>query len=507
MDSKTGILRCFSNPIETNAVENIELQGAEVRKSKCFVRDNRGSLKCFELYHPLKKWVLLIVPELGTSVTELRTAVEFCTKLRGPVKSSVGTKLKKGALAVLKSPWTATNFMIGTLEKISEGAKAADGYFTKEKKEDVTSPTEEPTKQENVKQPSNIASGLLQGAGAILKSIFSAIAGFFMEPIKGGKKNGFTGVIKGLGKGIVGLVLKPVAGTLDLVTLTARGLTNTPKTIYLKLNSVFKKKPKEPRSVIPVAPYLESAVDEDNVVPIIEDGKEYNLYLDEQELRRQLVEGFQSDEPKSPEPSNADENVKENISKVLLDEIKKRQKKQKMLKKYKVSKVKHFIKHFRESLEKACASVVEADCEKDEYIEKVMKAKERKGLEVAAGTIEMDYEGIPSPDGVPPTGAANEELDWLGNVGEFNEEENKHFSETAGDFEVRCGIVRIGIGEGGDDHELVEESDTENTSKKTLEGDTKVLSKAQSLINTTPNGKFRKNPMHRVPPSTSMCII
>lgn len=63
-----------------------------------------------------------------------------------------------------------------------------------------------------------------------------------MDPIKGGKKRGLKGAVRGFGKGMVGLVMKPVAGTLDLVTLTIRGIANTPTTIYLKLNSVFKEK-------------------------------------------------------------------------------------------------------------------------------------------------------------------------------------------------------------------------------------------------------------------------
>ncbi len=94
-----------------------------------FVRDQRGPLSCFEFYHPKNKWVLLIIPEQGTSVDELRAAVEFCTKVRfapsvtstqltPQAKPTVGAKIKKGAIAVLKTPWVATNFVIGTLEKV-----------------------------------------------------------------------------------------------------------------------------------------------------------------------------------------------------------------------------------------------------------------------------------------------------------------------------------------------------------------------------------------------------
>lgn len=90
----------------------------------------------------------------------------------------------------------------------------------------------------------------------MLKGIFSAIIGLFMEPIRGAKKSGFKGALLGFGKGLAGLVLKPVAGTLDLVTLTARGIANTPKTLYLNISRVLKRKKKEPRSVDSVVPFL-----------------------------------------------------------------------------------------------------------------------------------------------------------------------------------------------------------------------------------------------------------
>jgi len=38
-------------------------------------------------------------------------------------------------------------------------------------------------------------------------------------------------------------VSKPLTGSLDLVTLTKKGLANTPKTVYVGLNSLAKKVP------------------------------------------------------------------------------------------------------------------------------------------------------------------------------------------------------------------------------------------------------------------------
>lgn len=92
--------------------------------------------------------------------------------------------------------------------------------------------------------PSNVASGLAFGTKSMLSNVFSAITGIITEPLKGAKKGGIKGGAMGFGKGILGLVCKPVKGTIDLVTQTTRGITNTPKTMYIGLSRVTKKVPK-----------------------------------------------------------------------------------------------------------------------------------------------------------------------------------------------------------------------------------------------------------------------
>jgi hypothetical protein len=52
----------------------------------------------------------------------------------------------------------------------------------------------------------------------MIGSIISALAGLVVEPVRGAKQSGLKGVTVGIGKGILGLIFKPVAGTIDLVT-------------------------------------------------------------------------------------------------------------------------------------------------------------------------------------------------------------------------------------------------------------------------------------------------
>lgn len=469
-----------------------------MRKSKCYVRDIHGQLPCFELYYPTEKWNLLIIPEQGTSINELRAAVEFCIKLPPPKIPSMTSKIKKGMLTVLRSPWTATNLVIGTLEKISEGAKAADDYINGEKP--ITDENSAKTVESD--EPTNLASGLLRGAGAILNSIFSAIAGFFLKPIQGARKEGFTGAIKGFGKGLIGLVLKPVAGTIDLVTLTARGLANTPKTIYLNLSNLFKKKPREVRKYTPITPFIEKEVTicERSAIPVLSDDEDnLDFSVDEQELQRQLLEGFGNLYDGDQADRQNEEIIKENINKTLGDEIKKRNKRQKEIKKFRLAQIKHSLKHFKENLDEIKIS--------DEEIDQIMKQKEKKGNSVVNGTLELEYDGVPSPE------QQNESIDddfyGTDNICEFNEDEKKHFIETAEEFDVKCKVVTIGITDGDDDSiEIIDNNTTKNSilSRSCINSTIMPMrqnAKSEIILGSAglnSDDRFRKNPMHRSPP-------
>eukprot|EP00826_Nyctotherus_ovalis_P026173 TRINITY_DN2043_c0_g1_i12.p1 TRINITY_DN2043_c0_g1~~TRINITY_DN2043_c0_g1_i12.p1 ORF type:complete len:366 (+),score=121.53 TRINITY_DN2043_c0_g1_i12:787-1884(+) len=348
-----------------------------------------------------------------------------------------------------------------------------------------------PTKE---KQPSNIASGILRGAGALIKSLFDAIVGIFAEPIRGGSKSGFTGAIKGVGKGMIGLVLKPVHGTLDLVTLTARGITNTPKTVYLKVSSIFKKKVRKPRSTVPVTPYQENAGSaRESIITIGEADNEYELTLDVEELKRQLLEGLLSESGKSVSEEGNKNEVVESSNKLVMKEIGMRHKKQKRLKKCRVLKIKHQQKHFRENLEKLLSSIND-----ETSIEDLMRQKERFSSEVLSGMAEMELEGFPSPEV-----AASEAEEEAECVREFNEDEHKNFHETCNEFAVKCNIVMLGV-DNEEEHGEIMDAHIDQISNLNV-GASMMYGKSYMQMSRSLSyfeGKFRKNPMHRAPPST-----
>lgn len=45
-------------------------------------------------------------------------------------------------------------------------------------------------------------------------------------PYQGAREDGVKGLIKGTGKGAIGLILKPVSGLIDVVAITSEGMRN-----------------------------------------------------------------------------------------------------------------------------------------------------------------------------------------------------------------------------------------------------------------------------------------
>ena len=82
--------------------------------------------------------------------------------------------------------------------------------------------------EEKQGEPGEFASGFGRGMKKLVKGIGSGLYGVVKHPHRERKKHGVIGIAYGLGKGVAGLVTKPVAGTLDLVTETGKGIKNTP---------------------------------------------------------------------------------------------------------------------------------------------------------------------------------------------------------------------------------------------------------------------------------------
>ncbi|KAH7316123.1 hypothetical protein KP509_21G079300 [Ceratopteris richardii] len=69
-----------------------------------------------------------------------------------------------------------------------------------------------------------VGDGLKQATEAFLHSFGYAISGVVQKPLERGREKGFLGFIQGLGKAVLGVVVEPVSGALDFVSLTVDGV-------------------------------------------------------------------------------------------------------------------------------------------------------------------------------------------------------------------------------------------------------------------------------------------
>lgn len=69
-----------------------------------------------------------------------------------------------------------------------------------------------------------IQSGLKAAGMAPLMGLYDGVTGMVTQPIRGGKEEGALGVLKGMGKGMGGALVKPVAGIFGSMGYLHKGL-------------------------------------------------------------------------------------------------------------------------------------------------------------------------------------------------------------------------------------------------------------------------------------------
>lgn len=70
----------------------------------------------------------------------------------------------------------------------------------------------------------NIVRGFESGVQKLVQGILEGVKGVVSKPIRGAERNGFEGFAKGVGKGLLGLLVKPVIGTTDFLTDSLIGI-------------------------------------------------------------------------------------------------------------------------------------------------------------------------------------------------------------------------------------------------------------------------------------------
>ena len=73
----------------------------------------------------------------------------------------------------------------------------------------------------------NLGMGVVYGVKGLGVELYKGIGGVFTKPYKGAQREGFKGFSKGLGKGVLGLVVTPVTATLRVGQSISQGIAGS----------------------------------------------------------------------------------------------------------------------------------------------------------------------------------------------------------------------------------------------------------------------------------------
>jgi vacuolar protein sorting-associated protein 13A/C len=64
------------------------------------------------------------------------------------------------------------------------------------------------------------------GLRSTITGVAGGITGLVEKPYEGAKEKGFNGFMKGTFRGVSGLILMPLSGAIDFVSMTSEGIKN-----------------------------------------------------------------------------------------------------------------------------------------------------------------------------------------------------------------------------------------------------------------------------------------
>lgn len=119
------------------------------------------------------------------------------------------------------------------------------------------------SRADNLKNVTSVSDGAVKGVKQFGRGLFEGVTGLVTQPIKGAKKDGFLGALKGAGKGVFGLAFKPAAGAIDVISGTMAGLKAS------TLGTSTKERFRAPRHVSPYGVVKDYSPDEAQGVAFI----------------------------------------------------------------------------------------------------------------------------------------------------------------------------------------------------------------------------------------------
>ncbi|KAF8335473.1 vacuolar protein sorting-associated protein 13 [Cantharellus anzutake] len=133
--------------------------------------------------------------------------------------SELGVGIAKGAASLVKKTiFGLSDSVTKVTSSIGKGLSSAtfDSEFQRQRR-----------LAQRQNKPKHAIYGVAAGAEALATSFQSGIEGVVMKPIEGAESGGAVGFFKGIGKGLVGAVAKPMVGVFDLASNVSEGIRNT----------------------------------------------------------------------------------------------------------------------------------------------------------------------------------------------------------------------------------------------------------------------------------------
>jgi len=156
-----------------------------------------------------------LLSNLGAGVFDLVNE-PLVGAIKGPASFGRGVAIGMGSFVKysVRGVANTASALIGTLGNASATLTADPEYLRKRK-------------LGRLRQPKHVASGLMHGTRHLAKGVFDGVTGIFTKPVEGAMHGGAVGFFAGMGRGLLGTVVKPVVGALDAVATISDGIRNT----------------------------------------------------------------------------------------------------------------------------------------------------------------------------------------------------------------------------------------------------------------------------------------
>ena len=159
-----------------------------------------------------------LVKNLGTGVRSF--FIEPAKAIRKGPKAFAGGAAK-GTIGLLSGVFSGAG---GSVSAVTGAVSSGIGQLTFDK--DYIAAR---NKRNHKVKTGGAGTGAIEGVKALGSGLAGGITGVFLQPIKGAKDGGVGGFLKGIGKGAVGLIAKPVSGALEAVSNVTEGVANSAK--------------------------------------------------------------------------------------------------------------------------------------------------------------------------------------------------------------------------------------------------------------------------------------